>query len=136
MLYLYKITAILLLCIFSSGCCFWRCTPPNPPNWVKSGMPPHGGKNAAVGSSGHINTPEQENDARTIALHKLAGQLGGVVVDGNTGMEVKETDGAITSDIEVKIKIDTIKTVVSAVPHETWRDAYGNKFCVWMKTTD
>jgi hypothetical protein len=136
MLSLYRVTAILFLCFFSSACSIWRCTPPNPPEWVKSGIPPYGGKNAAVGCSTHINTSEQANDARTIALHNLAQQLGGVVVDGKTGMEVKEEHGAITSDIEVKIKIGTIKTAVSAVPEDTWADDYGNKSCVWMKTTD
>jgi len=113
-----------------------KCTPPNPPEWVKTGLPPYNNKNAAVGCSGHIDTPEQENEARTIALHKLAQQLGGVLVDGKTGIKVGEKKGAITSDIEVKIEIGTIKTVVSAVPQGTWVDPYGNKTCVWMKTTD
>ncbi|HEW97929.1 MAG: hypothetical protein DRR16_21525 [Candidatus Parabeggiatoa sp. nov. 3] len=98
-------------------------------------MPPYGGKNAAVGCSTHINTPEQENEARTAALYKLANQLEGVIVDGSTDMVIREKNGTITSDIEVTIGTDTIKTTISAVPRGTWRDPYGNEVCVWMKTT-
>lgn len=137
MLYLYRVTAILMLCLFSSACCFWKCTQHNPPEWVTSLIPPYGGKNAAIGCGTHINTPMQENEARTIALHKLVQQLEGVLIDASTGIEIKEEDGVVTSDnTELKIRIDTIKKTVSAVPHKTWRDPYGNKFCVWMKTTD
>jgi hypothetical protein len=114
----------------------WKCTPPNPPEWVKSGLPPYGGKNAAVGCSTHIDTPEQENEAITIALNKLAQLLGGVLVGGKTSMGAKEKNGAITSDIEVEIEIGTIKTVISAVPQGTWVDPHGDKTCVWLKTTD
>lgn len=77
----------------------------------------------------------QENEARTIALHKLAQQLGGVIINSSTGRVITEEDGIISDNTELKIRIE-IKTTVSAVPHDTWRDPYGNKFCVWMETAD
>jgi len=89
-----------------------------------------------VGCSTHINTHEQEKEAKTIALHKLAEQLGGVIVDGKTHRVTEDKNGAITNSLKREIIIDTVQTTITAVPYDTWRDPSGNEFCVWMNTTN
>lgn len=137
MLYLYRVSVILLLCLSASGCCVWRCIfSPSQDPWYITQIPPFGGKNAAVGCSNHINTPDQENEARTIALHKLAQQLGGVLIDASTGMEFQENDGVlITDQMNVSIKMGTSKQI-SADLKDTRLDPSGNGFCLWMLAYD
>lgn len=130
---LYRVTAILLLCLFTFACATQPHT--TKPNWAISKLPPSGGKNAAVGCSSHFNTPEQEKEARTFALVKLA-EAEGAKVTGKTDVNIKDNDGVISSKIEVDVGTEIITTTISAVLQDTWRDPRGDEFCVWMKRND
>jgi hypothetical protein len=86
--------------------------PRNPIFWEKSDFSNHAqgaqeirffGKNRISQTVCH--TSEQEKEARTIAQHKLAEQLGGVRVEGKTLMAIEDKDGATTNSLKREIII-------------------------------
>lgn len=124
MLYLYKVIAIFLLCLFSSGCCMLSCTQPPKPKWAIVGTPTDG--EGAVGCSrSYAGIPKRRETAIGVAYNGLAGQKGMKIV---SVLELQATESGSTATLETSLGTTV---TISAKTHRYWNDP--NETCVWMK---
>lgn len=133
MLMLYRVTAILLLCLFSSACCILQecIIPLNPklpqkPQWAINKLPPDG--EGAVGcDNSYVNTYEQKDKAIRQAITELARQNGIHVI---SKFDMTVTDSNSTAMLETTLGTRVkLKTKI----YDSWEHPAHLETCVWMK---
>ena len=130
---LYRITVILLLCLFSSACGIWGGHNEDKnnyannrfikPDWAIKKLPTDG--EGAVGCNSARS--KQEEKATSDAINKLAGQKG---VEVYSKLKMDDTESSSTATMLInqetneEIKVNT---------HRIWNHPAHVETCVWLK---